>query len=68
MADEKATQIDPPSKILEPKYCQYCGKELSKEQRRNKYCSLECAHKANGSKRPDVLTLLDDFKELKYFV
>ena len=56
------------SKVLESKYCQYCGKELSKEQRRNKYCSLECAHKANGSKRPDMSILLEDFKELKSFV
>lgn len=69
MVAEKTIQENPSQyKILEPKYCQYCGKELSKEQRRNKYCSLECAHKANGSKRPDMLILLEDFKELKSFV
>lgn len=69
MVAEKTIQDNPSqSKILEPKYCQYCGKELLKEQRRNKYCSLECAHKANGSKRPDMLILLEDFKELKSFV
>ena len=69
MVAEKTIQDNPSqSKILESKYCQYCGKELSKEQRRNKYCSLECAHKANGSKRPDMLILLEDFKELKSFV
>lgn len=55
-------------KELEPKYCAYCGKELIGRDRRNKYCSQECAHKGNGSKRPDVLTLLNDFKELKYYV
>ena len=54
--------------ILEPKYCEFCGKELEGNSRRNKYCSQECAHKANGSKRPDVFTLLEDFKELKSFV
>lgn len=53
---------------LEPKYCKYCGKELEGRARQNKYCSQECAHKANGSKRPDVFTLLNDFKELKSFV
>lgn len=55
-------------KVLEPKYCEYCGKELEGRARQNKYCSQECAHKANGSRRPDVLTLLEDFKELKSFV
>lgn len=63
--------VQPKSKkkqVLEPKYCEYCGKELEGNARRNKYCSQECAHKANGSKRPDVLTLLEDFKELKSFV
>ena len=54
--------------VLEPKYCEYCGKELEGRARQNKYCSQECSHKANGSKRPDVLTLLEDFKELKSFV
>ena len=57
---------EPKSKI--PKYCEYCGKELTGKSRRNKYCSQECAHRANGSRRPDVLTLLEDFKELKSFV
>ena len=61
--------VQPKSKKkIEPKYCQYCGKELEGTSRRNKYCSQECAHKANGSKRPDVFTLLEDFKELKSFV
>lgn len=60
--------VQPKSKVLEPKYCEYCGKELEGTARRNKYCSQECAHRANGSRRPDVLTLLKDFKELKSFV
>ena len=60
--------VQPKSKVLEPKYCEYCGKELEGTARRNKYCSQECAHKACGSKRPDVFTLLEDFKELKSFV
>ena len=55
-------------KVLEPKCCKYCGKELEGRARQNKYCSQECAHRANGSRRPDVLTLLEDFKELKSFV
>ena len=60
--------VQPKSKVLEPKYCEYCGKELEGTARRNKYCSQEYAHKACGSKRPDVFTLLEDFKELKSFV
>lgn len=56
------------SKKLEPKYCAYCGTELLGKARRNKYCSQECAHKANGSQRPSVSQLLDDFKELKSYV
>lgn len=62
-------QAEPKSKkTKEPKYCAFCGKELIGKQRKNKYCSQECVHKANGSKRPDVFTLLNDFKELKSFV
>ena len=55
-------------KVKEPRYCAYCEKELIGKQYKNKYCSQECAHKANGSKRPDVFTLIEDFKELKSFV
>jgi hypothetical protein len=55
-------------KPKEPKYCLYCGIELIGSARRNKYCSSECAHKANGSKRPPVQELIDKFKELKSFV
>jgi hypothetical protein len=55
-------------KSKESKYCAYCGIELLGKYKRNKYCSQECAHKANSSKRPDVFTLLDDFKKLKSFL
>lgn len=55
-------------KEKEPKYCAYCGVELVGKARRNKYCSQECAHKANGSQRPPVTELLDKFKELKSYV
>ena len=55
-------------KIIEPKYCAYCGTELLGNARRNKYCSTECSHKANGSKRPPVNELLDRFKELKSYL
>lgn len=55
-------------KVIESKYCAYCGVELLGSSRRNKYCSQECAHKANGSKRPSVNELLDRFKELKSYV
>lgn len=62
-------QAEPKSrKTKEPRYCAFCGKELVEKQRNNKYCSQECAHKANDSKRPDIFTLLNDFKELKSFV
>lgn len=61
--------VQPKSKKqIEPKYCQYCGKELEGRARENKYCSQECAHKANGSKRPSVFELLKKFEELKSFV
>lgn len=46
-------------------YCAYCGAIINRKDQ--KYCSQECAHNAI-SKRPDVLTLLDDFKELKSFL
>ena len=52
----------------DPKYCAYCGKELVGEARRNTYCSTDCAHKANGSKRPEKEELIIKFKELGSFV
>lgn len=54
-------------KILEPKYCAYCGKELIGKARRNKCCSQECAHKLNGSKRPPVTDLFKAFKQFKNY-
>lgn len=69
--DVETKHVQPKSEkkqVLEPKCCEYCGKELEGRARQNKYCSLECSHKANGSKRPDVLTLLEDFNSLKSFV
>lgn len=61
------TRHDKPKskKKKEPKYCEYCGKEIN---RKNKYCSQECAHKANGSNRPSVIELIDKFKELKSYL
>lgn len=57
------------SKIYkEPKYCEYCGEELIGKSKQNKYCSRSCANRGCGSKRPDVFTLIKDFKELKSFV
>lgn len=55
------------SKGSKKKYCEYCGTSFI-EKSINKYCSVECFHKANGSKRPDVNTLINDFKELKSFI
>lgn len=52
---------------LPPRYCEYCGKELSTKQYRNKYCSQECAHGAI-SKRPGVIELLEAFKMYKSYV
>ena len=42
-----------------PKYCQYCGKSLSWEKRRNKYCNSSCAAKENnkGVKRNSKETI-----------
>lgn len=64
------TRHDKPKskKVKNPKYCAYCGIELTGQSYRNKYCSQECAHKANGSKRPSVIELLEKFKELKSYV
>ena len=42
------------------KYCEYCGKEL--KNKRNKYCSQECAHNA-VSKRPPVKEFIDKINE-----
>lgn len=36
------------------KYCAYCGKELTIEQRHNSYCSGECANNAKIQKKVDA--------------
>lgn len=46
--------------------CQYCGK-IFYSRVIQKYCSQECAHDYL-SKRPSLLQLINDFKELKSFV
>ena len=53
-------------KKKEPKFCEYCGKELINNK--YKYCSRECYHKANSGKRPPVYELLDKFKKLKSYL
>lgn len=49
-------------KIVEPRYCKVCGKELN--YRQHTYCSQKCAHKY-VSKRPtkeDFITIIDTYK------
>lgn len=36
------------------KYCAYCGKELTAEQRHNSYCSSECANNAKTQKKVEA--------------
>jgi hypothetical protein len=55
-------------KILEPKYCLHCGKELVGKERRQKYCSVECYRKDTKGKRPSVFELLEAFKQYKSFI
>lgn len=51
----------PKQKVI--KYCAYCGKEMYNKY--NKCCSVECAHRLNGSKRPKIDELIAKFDELK---
>ena len=53
---------------LQPRICPACGNEFQPRNNTQKYCSQECAHKGNGSKRPSVFELLEKFEELKSFV
>ncbi len=46
--------------------CLYCGKEF-KAIKGKRYCSQKCAHKIR-CRRPNVLELLNKFKEFKSFV
>ena len=55
-------------KVLQPRICPICGEEFQPKRNEQKYCSQECSHKANGSKRPDIFELINKFKELKSFV
>lgn len=55
-------------KKLQPKICPYCNKEFQARHNDQKYCSQECSHKGNGSRRPTVFELIEKFKELKSFV
>lgn len=48
------------------KYCQNCGNILTNRQ--SKYCSTECYRELEISKRPNVIELIEKFKELKSFV
>lgn len=64
----KANKEIAPKKVKETKICPICGEEFYSKNKTQKYCSQECSHKANGSKRPDIFELIDKFKELKSFV
>ena len=55
-------------KILEPKYCLYCGKELVGTERKQKYCSTECYRNDNKRKRPPIFELIEAFKQYKSYV
>lgn len=50
------------------KVCQLCGKEFKTNDLGQKYCSAECYHNNIASDRPDIITLILKFKELKSFV
>lgn len=50
----------------EKKYCKLCGKEISSNG--DKYCSPECAAKANRKFEASPEQLIEDFKEIKSFV
>lgn len=56
-----------PIKILEPKYCLCCGKELVGKEYRGKYCSVECYREHTTTHIPKVPELIEKFKELKSF-
>ena len=53
---------------LQSRICPTCGNEFQPRNNAQKYCSQECAHKGNGSKRPSVFELLEKFEELKSFI
>ena len=62
---EGAETLHDKSKSKKPKiirYCECCGKELTNRQM--KYCSVKCYIESTKGRRPDIFTLLNDFKEL----
>lgn len=77
-SEEKVKQLEKESKKIdkesnsekdkEPRICPVCGEKFYPKNKIQKYCSQECAHKGNGSKRPTVFELIEKFKELKSFV
>lgn len=55
-------------RVLPPKekrYCEFCGKEIIGDGER--YCSHECAEKANRKFEVDPDQLIEDFREIKSF-
>ena len=47
--------------------CPVCGKEF-KAEGTQKYCSVECYRKDSKGNRPELITLIDSFKECHSFV
>lgn len=59
-----------PIKII-PRYtkiCEICGKEYKTNDNSQKFCSQNCYNQDRSSDRPDIITLIKKFKELKSFV
>ena len=50
------------------KICECCGKEFKTSQISQKFCSHDCYHNDGAINRPDIITLIKKFKELKSFV
>lgn len=67
LSNEKGaeTRHDKPKPSKPKRYCKYCGVELHSRQKW--FCSQECAHN-EYSKRPNVLELLDAFKQYKSYL
>lgn len=64
---ENERKVAPKLVLSKPKKCPICGEEFYPKSNTQKYCSQECSHKANGSKRPDVFELINKFKKFKSF-
>lgn len=60
------TRHDKPKSIKKPHICENCGKEFN--GRKQKYCSVECYRIASRVNVPNVIELIDKFKELKTYV